>query len=82
MHSAETCGMQVLGFKVILGGGQGTEDNSALQLAVSTGPVKVSCQESSHSQLASALLQEMQQYILQQDDGWRPVFSQACPSLP
>ena len=74
--------VQVLGLRVILGGGQGTEDLSALQLAVSIGPVKVSCPEAPHSQPASALLQEMQKRILQQNGGWRSVYSQACPLIP
>lgn len=75
---ARLCVKQVLGIRCILGGGLATESSSAMQLTVSACPIKLSCRENVTSRSASTLLQEMHRRILQEDDSWQTVYSQAC----
>ena len=72
------CAKQVLGIRCILGEGLATENSSGMQLTVSARPIRLSCWESVSSRSASTLLQEMRRCILQENDGWRTVYSQVC----
>ena len=69
--------VQVLGLRVVMRDAQSTASACDRQGAISTGPIRLSCQEKAHSQPATMLYQEMRKQILQQDGDWRAVFKQA-----
>ena len=68
---------QVLGLKVVMSDAQSAASACDLQGAISTGPIRLSCQEKAHSQPAMVLFQEMRKQMLQQDGAWRAVYKQA-----
>ncbi len=69
--------VQVLGLRVVMSDTQSTASACDLQGAISTGPIRLSCQEKAHSKPATVLLHEMQKQMLQQDGDWRAVYKQA-----
>ena len=74
--------VQVLGIRVVLGAEQSSADASGMRVAVCTGPIRMSCQESANGQRALRLLQNMRRQLQHPDGGWRHVYEQACTPPP